>query len=231
MWHGEADQLIMPKGTLNYYHRLLSGNGSLKHVDDTVRLFLAPGVAHCGGGAGPNPVGTFEAVVDWVENGNAPDTIMASRTLPGGALRTRPLCAYPKTAQWTGLGSTDSAANFVCVGGQHDAADFQITGPGLQLGKEAAMSDTKARNPRGRLLVQQRSTRTGGARGPLRQCALADPDADGLERRIHADRADRQATQVEVRIAELTAQASKKLGKSRRSSSRRRVGMRPRSSR
>jgi pimeloyl-ACP methyl ester carboxylesterase len=130
MWHGEADQLIMPKGTLNYYHRLLSGNGGLKHVDDMVRLFLAPGVAHCGGGAGPNPVGTFEAVVDWVEDGNAPDTIMASRTLPGGALRTRPLCAYPKTAQWTGAGSTDSAANFVCVDGRHEAADFKITGPG-----------------------------------------------------------------------------------------------------
>jgi pimeloyl-ACP methyl ester carboxylesterase len=130
MWHGESDQLIMPKGTLNYYHRLITGNGGLKHVDDFVRLFLAPGVAHCGGGSGPNPVGTFEAVVDWVENGKAPDTIMASRSLGGTAVRTRPLCAYPKTAKWTGLGSSDIAANFVCVDGRHDTGDFKITGPG-----------------------------------------------------------------------------------------------------
>jgi pimeloyl-ACP methyl ester carboxylesterase len=130
MWHGEADQLIPPRGTLNYYQRLVTGNGGVRHVDDFVRLFMAPGVAHCSGGAGPNPVGTFEAVVDWVENGVAPDTILASRSLPGGATRTRPLCAYPKTAMWTGAGSRDDAANFVCVDGQHDAADFKVTGPG-----------------------------------------------------------------------------------------------------
>src|SRR5437868_9843466 len=47
LWHGEADQLIMPRGTLNYFSRVLSGNGGAKHVDDYARLFLAPGVAHC----------------------------------------------------------------------------------------------------------------------------------------------------------------------------------------
>jgi hypothetical protein len=130
MWHGEADQLIFPKGTINYYHRLVTGNGGLKHVDDFVRLFMAPGVAHCSGGAGPNPVGTFEAVVNWVENGVAPDTILASRNLIGGAVRTRPLCAYPKTAKYTGVGSTDNAASFACVDGQHDTDDFKVTGPG-----------------------------------------------------------------------------------------------------
>ena len=130
MWHGEADQLIFPRGTVNYYERVVSGNGGLKHVDDFMRLFMAPGVAHCSGGAGPNPVGTLEAVVDWVEKGIAPDRILATRTLPGGALRTRPLCAYPKTAKWTGVGSTDDAVNFACVDGQHDAADFKVTGPG-----------------------------------------------------------------------------------------------------
>jgi feruloyl esterase len=115
---------------VNYFNRVLTGNGGVKHVDDFARLFMAPGVAHCGGGAGPNPVGTFEAVVNWVENGVAPERLMASRALPGGAVRTRPLCAYPKTANWTGAGSSDAAANFVCVDGQHDAADFKVTGPG-----------------------------------------------------------------------------------------------------
>jgi pimeloyl-ACP methyl ester carboxylesterase len=130
MWHGEADQLIFPRGTVNYYERVASGNGGLKHVEDFMRLFMAPGVAHCAGGAGPQPVGTLEAVVDWVENGVAPDTILATRNLGGGAVRTRPLCAYPKTAVWTGSGSTDDAASFACVDGQHDKNDFKITGFG-----------------------------------------------------------------------------------------------------
>lgn len=130
MWHGEADQLIFPRGTVNYYERVVTGNGGLKHVDDFMRLFLAPGVAHCAGGVGPNPVGTLEAVVDWVEKDIAPERLMASRPLPGGGVRTRPLCAYPNTAMWTGVGSTDDAANFVCVDGDHDAADFRITGFG-----------------------------------------------------------------------------------------------------
>jgi hypothetical protein len=130
MWHGESDQLIFPRGTVNYYERVASGNGGLKHVDDFMRLFMAPGVAHCAGGAGPQPVGTLEAVVNWVENGVAPDTILATRNLGGGAARTRPLCAYPKTAVWTGSGSTDDAASFACVDGQHDKNDFKITGFG-----------------------------------------------------------------------------------------------------
>lgn len=128
IWHGESDQLIFPRGTLNYYLRVLRANGGIKHVGDFARLFMAPGVGHCAGGAGPNPVGTFDAVVNWVENGVAPDTLLASRTLPGGAIRTRPLCAFPKTAMWTGTGSTDDAANFVCMDGRHDAHDFAVKG-------------------------------------------------------------------------------------------------------
>src|SRR5215510_2410616 len=130
IWHGEADQLIFPRGTLNYYQRLLNGNGGVKHVEDFARLFMAPGVGHCAGGAGPNPVGVFEAVVSWVENDVAPDKIMASRALSGGGVRTRPLCPYPKTARWTGVGSSDDAANFVCVDGKHNPRDFRVTGPG-----------------------------------------------------------------------------------------------------
>ncbi len=130
MWHGESDQLIFPRGTVSYYERVVSGNGGLKHVDDFMRLYMAPGVAHCSGGAGPQPVGTLEAVVNWVENGVAPDTILATRNLGGGAVRSRPLCAYPKTAKWIGTGSTDDAANFACVDGRHDDDDFKITGFG-----------------------------------------------------------------------------------------------------
>jgi pimeloyl-ACP methyl ester carboxylesterase len=128
IWHGEADNLIFPRGTVNYFHRVLDANGGAQAVDQFARLFLAPGVGHCAGGTGPNPVGAFEAMVKWVEGGVAPETLPASRNLGNGAVRTRPLCAYPKTAQWTGKGSTDHAANFVCVDGKHDARDFRVPG-------------------------------------------------------------------------------------------------------
>jgi hypothetical protein len=128
IWHGEADTLIMPRGTVNYFNKVVAANGGSQAVNDFARLFLAPGVGHCAGGSGPNPVGTFEAVVKWVESGVAPDTLQASRALPGGGTRTRPLCAYPKTARYSGTGSTDDAANFVCVDGQQDARDFRVSG-------------------------------------------------------------------------------------------------------
>jgi feruloyl esterase len=87
-----------------------------------VRLFLAPGVQHCGGGAGAHTFGQggapqgdpasnmAAALVRWVEQGTAPERIVATR--PG---RTRPLCAYPQVARYRGAGSTDDAANFDCA--------------------------------------------------------------------------------------------------------------------
>jgi feruloyl esterase len=88
---------------------------------------------HCGDGAGPNSFGqvgvSFPADAEhdislalerWVEKGTAPDTIIAAKPVADldptkGVLRTRPLCAYPQVARWKGTGSTDDAANFVCV--------------------------------------------------------------------------------------------------------------------
>ena len=129
LWHGEADQLIFPRGTVNYVTRVAAASGGAKTVDRFARLFLAPGVGHCGGGAGPAPIGAFDALVNWVEQGVAPDTLRAARTLENGTVRTRPLCAYPKTARWTGSGSTDDAANFTCVDGHPDPRDVQVADP------------------------------------------------------------------------------------------------------
>jgi pimeloyl-ACP methyl ester carboxylesterase len=129
IWHGEADPLIFPRGTVNYFERVLAENGGAQRVKDFARLFMAPGVGHCAGGDGPNPVGLLDAVVDWVEKGLAPKTIQASRRRPDGTVLTRPLCPYPATAKWTGNGSTDDAANFVCVDGTQRAADFRVAGP------------------------------------------------------------------------------------------------------
>lgn len=116
IWHGWSDQLIFPRGTIDYYERLLEENGGEKKVHKFARLFMAPGVAHCGGGTGPvvSNADLFQAVVDWVEHDQAPERLTASFTQGGQVIRTRPWCLYPKVAVYTGSGSTDDAANFVC---------------------------------------------------------------------------------------------------------------------
>jgi hypothetical protein len=114
MWHGWSDQLIVPEGTIDYYERVTREVGGYQRTQQFARLFMAPGVAHCAGGNGPQPQGLFEAVVDWVEQGTAPDTILASKPIEGG-IQTRPLCPYPSVARWKGVGSSDDATNFVCV--------------------------------------------------------------------------------------------------------------------
>ena len=88
--------------------------GGYARTGEFARLFMAPGVGHCGGGNGPQPQALFDAVVDWVENDQAPERILAAKTSGGVVTQTRPLCTYPKFARWTGAGSTDDADNFVC---------------------------------------------------------------------------------------------------------------------
>ncbi|RZP29990.1 tannase/feruloyl esterase family alpha/beta hydrolase, partial [bacterium] len=88
--------------------------GDQSAVDDSYRLFMAPGMGHCGGGEGPNRFDALAALESWVEDGNAPDQIVASRARDGVVDRTRPLCPYPQLAVYSGSGSTDDAANFVC---------------------------------------------------------------------------------------------------------------------
>jgi len=114
MWQGWADQLIMPQGSVMYYDAVANVMGGYSALQPWYRHFMAPGVGHCGGGNGPQPQNLFQAVVDWVENGIAPDRILASKSITGGT-QTRPLCPYPAVAKYTGSGSTDDANNFVCA--------------------------------------------------------------------------------------------------------------------
>jgi hypothetical protein len=114
IWHGWSDQLINANGSINYYERLTKFMGGGKRTQEFARLFMAPGVAHCAGGNGPQPRQPFEAVVDWVEKGVAPDRILASKLVNGSSL-TRPLCPYPLVARWNGKGSSDQAGNFSCA--------------------------------------------------------------------------------------------------------------------
>ena len=114
IWHGWSDQLINSQGTVDYYDRVMERMGGMKRTQQFARLFMAPGVGHCAGGPGPQPQRPFDAVVNWVEKGVAPDRIIASKQAPGGT-QTRPLCPYPAVARWNGNGSSDDAANFSCA--------------------------------------------------------------------------------------------------------------------
>jgi Tannase and feruloyl esterase len=115
MWHGQADPLIYPGGSIDYYERTEKQMGGRDNTAKFLRLFLAPGVGHCGGGQGPAPSGQFETMVTWAEDGTAPETLAAIRRDRTGAVtRSRPLCRYPLLAHYTGRGSTDDAANFAC---------------------------------------------------------------------------------------------------------------------
>ena len=118
IWHGWADQLIPADGTIDYYKRVQNQMGGAKKTSEFARFFLAPGVAHCAGGPGPQPTGVLGALLAWVEDGKAPETLTATRRDQAGAVtRSRPLCQYPLVAKYKGTGSTDDAANFVCSAG------------------------------------------------------------------------------------------------------------------
>jgi hypothetical protein len=115
VWHGWGDQLISAEGTVDYYTRVQQQMGGARRASEFIRLFMAPGVAHCGGGTGPAPTGQLEALMAWVEEGKAPEMLRAARPAQRATpARTRPVCAYPLVAKYRGSGSTDDAANFSC---------------------------------------------------------------------------------------------------------------------
>lgn len=111
VWHGWSDPLTA-LASIKYYEQVKERDAGVR---DYFRMFLMPGVLHCSGGPGPDTVDWPAAIADWVENGKAPDQVIARKAAAGGAVsRTRPLCPYPQHAEYTGSGSTDDAANFVC---------------------------------------------------------------------------------------------------------------------
>jgi feruloyl esterase len=112
-YHGWTDQQVMPENSINYYKSVVAKVGRAK-VDEAYRLFMAPGMGHCGGGDGPNEFDMLGAMESWREGGKAPEVVVASHATGGVVDRTRPLCAYPKVARYKGVGSTDDAGSFVC---------------------------------------------------------------------------------------------------------------------
>ena len=132
-YHGTADQLIFSRGTTNYFERLRKRYGAHK-LDKFARLFMAPGMGHCAGGPGANSFGQsglpgpsdpqhdiFQALVHWVEFGNAPDKIIATKFVndnpTNGVAFTRPLCVFPNVAKYNGVGNAADAANWSCEKG------------------------------------------------------------------------------------------------------------------
>jgi feruloyl esterase len=112
LYHGWNDTAISAGNTINYYSSVQSKMG--KNQDDWIRLFMAPGMQHCGNGPGPNQVNWMAVLERWREGGNAPDRIDAAHVTNNRIDMTRPLCPYPQVAQYKGVGSTNDAANFVC---------------------------------------------------------------------------------------------------------------------
>jgi feruloyl esterase len=113
-YHGWNDTLIAPENSVNYYTSVADTLGGSNKVNDSYRLFMVPGMAHCRGGDGTDRFDVISAMEQWVEKRKAPESIIASRYTDDKQDRTRPLCPYPQVAAYKGSGSTDDAANFVC---------------------------------------------------------------------------------------------------------------------
>ncbi|HEV7595803.1 MAG TPA: tannase/feruloyl esterase family alpha/beta hydrolase [Gemmatimonadaceae bacterium] len=112
LWHGWSDPGLNPLATVDYYKQVLARD---PRAGEYVRLFMAPGVLHCGGGPGPSDVSWLKVVSDWVENAKVPEQVIASRTDSiGHPISTRPWCAYPRRAAYAGKGSINDASSFVC---------------------------------------------------------------------------------------------------------------------
>jgi len=111
--YGWADPILQPMMGVNYYEQAVAKNGP--DTPEFFRLFMAPGMGHCAGGYGPDRHDSVTAIIDWVEKGKAPASMVASRVVNKEVVRTRPLCAYPQVARYSGQGSVDDAANFRCV--------------------------------------------------------------------------------------------------------------------
>ncbi len=129
MYHGWSDPIVPAMMSVDYYQRVVERVGT-RAAQSGIRLFMVPGMGHCGGGAGPNDFGQFAAgsgdpgtevgaaLQRWVEQGIAPERLIATKRTEasdGAIVRTRPLCAFPLVARYRGVGNTDAATSFDCA--------------------------------------------------------------------------------------------------------------------
>jgi feruloyl esterase len=114
--HGWSDTGITPETTIWYYESVLDKMG--KNQSDWMRLFMAPGMGHCGGGPGVNTFDSIGTLEKWVEKGIAPEQMMGT----GAQGLTRPMCPYPQYAEYKGTGDLKDAANWSCTAPAPQAA-------------------------------------------------------------------------------------------------------------
>ncbi|KAH8897580.1 feruloyl esterase-like protein B precursor [Thozetella sp. PMI_491] len=110
-YHGTSDNVIPLKGSTSYYDKVMALD---PNSQDFYRMFLAPGIGHCFGGSGAFPDTTFDAMRQWVEEGTAPDTLMATSVSTSPIIK-RPLCPYPKKQMYDGVGNVTAGEGFFCV--------------------------------------------------------------------------------------------------------------------
>ena len=113
MWHGWADPQVPAEHSTLFFNNVFRAVGPA--AEQSLALYMLPGVGHCGGGPGPYTFDKMGAISEWVERGVKPSRIIASRVTDGRVDRTRPLCPFPQVARYRGQGSIDDAANFSCV--------------------------------------------------------------------------------------------------------------------
>jgi feruloyl esterase len=113
-YHGWSDPQIQPISSVKYYESVVQRMGGAPKVKSNYRLFMVPGMAHCGGGDGTSTFDMLSALERWVEQGHPPDSVPASRVVKGRVDRTRPLCPYPQQATYRGSGDVNDAGSFVC---------------------------------------------------------------------------------------------------------------------
>jgi feruloyl esterase len=112
-YHGWSDAQPSPLNSVDFFGRVQSAVGG--NSSDFYRLFMVPGMGHCGGGPGTDQFDKIGAIRAWVEDKKAPSSILAEHKSDGKADKTRPLCPYPQIAKYRGSGNTDDAANFSCL--------------------------------------------------------------------------------------------------------------------
>jgi feruloyl esterase len=132
MYHGWIDPAVAARMIVSYYERLEQANGGRRKAADFARLYMVPGMLHCGGGPGADQFGgagrdgpaidaehdMLSALEAWVEQGKAPDSLVASKIQADKVVRTRRLCPYPRVAKYRGSGSSDEASSYACVASQ-----------------------------------------------------------------------------------------------------------------
>jgi feruloyl esterase len=114
IYHGWADQQVAPGSSIEFYKSVVRLNGDPAATSDWIRLFMVPGMGHCGGGEGPDTFDKIGAIEQWVEQGKAPARIISAHKTAGKVDRTGPLCPYPQVARYNGTGNINDASNFTC---------------------------------------------------------------------------------------------------------------------